>query len=140
LLQCIYFVYFFYTGSTNYTAILSGGWRHGVVWPYAILAGALFIIRLCVVWLRFRYKDWLFQIPLPRGEHSHVRPVMIELLAAPPVGADGEHSICLKLFHSALHLPLGVPGRLSNIILAGRAPPSMLLAILPHQGADAVHD
>jgi hypothetical protein len=47
--KCIYFVSFYITGYTNYTANLSGGWRQGVVWPYAILAGALFAIRLSVV-------------------------------------------------------------------------------------------
>jgi hypothetical protein len=65
---------------------------------------------------------------------------MVELFAAQPVCADGEHSVLFELGNCPLHLPQREPGRLGDVLLAGGAPAGVLLVFLPHQGADAVHD
>jgi hypothetical protein len=55
---------------------------------------------------------------------------MIEFLPALPIGTDFEYRVLPELFHGALYLTLGEPGRLSKVLFAGGAPPSMLLTVL----------
>jgi hypothetical protein len=58
---------------------------------------------------------------------------MIVFLAALPVGTYGENTVLLELGNGTLDLPQRVPGSLSDVVLAGGAPPSILLAVLTDQ-------
>jgi hypothetical protein len=69
------------------------------------LAGALFLTRLHVVWLRFGYQHRLFRIPSAGAENRIVRAVMVEFLPALPVGTDGEYPVFLELGNRPLNLP-----------------------------------
>jgi hypothetical protein len=64
---------------------------------------------------------------------------MIEFLPAFAVGTDCEYTVLFELGNCSLHLSKREPGRLSDVILAGGVPPSMLLAVFTNQRADSVH-